>query len=174
TEDSIRLIDTCAVVRRDAVQVELHHPRRRQLAAQDRRLDILDRRFFDAEFCRLRRSERWREQDERCQSELTKHGMSSLSLHHHRDGAPPPSTICVRRKLLVQALAAAPLVGFPSGGCHRGAVLAFGRYTRSHVPSPRKSTLALLRQKAILGLRCACPPRLRGGQGGVLLRIAAA
>ena len=35
-----------------------------QFAALDRRLNILDRRFFDVEFCRLRRSQRWREQDE--------------------------------------------------------------------------------------------------------------
>ncbi len=63
-EDPIRLIDARAVVRPNAVQVELHHPRRCQFAPLDRRLNILDRRFFDAEFCRLRGGQRRREQDE--------------------------------------------------------------------------------------------------------------
>ena len=63
-EHSVGLTDARAVVRPDAVQVELHHARRCQFAALDRRLNIFDGRFFDAEFCRLRRRQRWREQDE--------------------------------------------------------------------------------------------------------------
>ena len=33
----------------------------RQFASLDRRLNILNRRFFDPEFCSLRRDQRWRE-----------------------------------------------------------------------------------------------------------------
>ena len=65
-EHSIRLVDACAVVRLDTVEIELHHPRRCQIASQDRRLNILDRGFFDLEVCRLRRDQRRREKDERC------------------------------------------------------------------------------------------------------------
>ena len=65
-EDSVRLAHAGAVVGPDAVQVELHHPRRRQFAAHDRRLNRFDRRFLDLECCRLRRRQRWREEDESC------------------------------------------------------------------------------------------------------------
>jgi hypothetical protein len=60
-EDPVWLINACAVIRPDTVQVDLHHPRRCQFASQDRRLNILNRRFLDPEFCSLRRGQRWRE-----------------------------------------------------------------------------------------------------------------
>jgi hypothetical protein len=60
-EHPFRLVDACAVVGPDSVQIELHHLRRRRFAAQDRGLNILNRRFFDREFCGLRRGQRWRE-----------------------------------------------------------------------------------------------------------------
>ena len=63
-KDPIRLIDAGAVVRLDAVEIELHDPRRCQLAAHDRRLNLVNRRFFDPEFRGLRRGQRRGEQDE--------------------------------------------------------------------------------------------------------------
>jgi hypothetical protein len=53
-EYPIRLIDARAVVRLDTVQIELHDPRRCQFAPLERRLNILNGRFFNPELCSLR------------------------------------------------------------------------------------------------------------------------
>jgi len=60
-EYSVGKIDARAVVRFDAVEVDLDDARRRQFPSQDRRLNIFNRRFLDPEFGVLCRRQRWYE-----------------------------------------------------------------------------------------------------------------